>query len=149
MSQSTNDQVLTFLIGEDEYGISAVCVREIAEYRTLTPVPMTAPWMRGVINLRGTVVPVIDLGARLGLAETQVSRRTCLIIVEMDIDAERVVMAVMVDSVRRVIDVAQADIQEPPSFGLGIDFVPGVLGVDDRQIVLLDLEAVVGADARQ
>lgn len=144
-----NDQVLTFLIGEDEYGISTQRVREIAEYRTLTPVPMAAPWMRGVLNLRGTVVPVVDLAARLGLERTAVSRRSCLIIVETsvetDIEADRAVMAVMVNSVRRVVEVSPEDIQEPPPFGLGIDFVPGLVRVDGRLIVLLDLTAILSS----
>jgi purine-binding chemotaxis protein CheW len=137
------EQLLTFLIGDDEYGISILRVREIAEYRPLTPVPMTPPWMRGVMNLRGTVVPVVDLAARLGLERTQVSRRTCLIIVEMDAEGERVVIAVMVDAVSRVVDISRAAIQEPPPFGLGIDFVPGLVRVDERLIVLLDLAAVL------
>ena len=140
-----NEQLLTFLIGEDEYGISILRVREIAEYRTLTPVPMTPTWMRGVMNLRGTVVPVVDLAARLGLEPTHISRRTCLIIVEMDVDAERVVIAVMVDGVSRVVDVSQSDIQDPPPFGLGIDFVPGLVRVDERLIVLLDLIAILSS----
>lgn len=137
------EQLLTFLIGDDEHGISILRVREIAEYRALTPVPMTPPWMRGVMNLRGTVVPVVDLAARLGLERTTVSKRTCLIIVEMDVDSERVVIGVMVDGVSRVVDVAPEDIQEPPPFGLGIDFVPGLVRVDDRLIVLLDLTAIL------
>ena len=140
---ATGGQLLTFLIGEDEYGISILRVREIAEYRTLTPVPMTAEWMRGVMNLRGTVVPVVDLAARLGLEQTRVSRRTCLIIVELDADTERVVIAVMVDAVSRVVDVSTDDIQEPPPFGLGIDFVPGLARVDERLIVLLDLAEIL------
>jgi purine-binding chemotaxis protein CheW len=143
------EQLLTFLIGDDEYGISILRVREIAEYRALTPVPMTAPWMRGVMNLRGTVVPVVDLAARLGLEKTSVSRRTCLIIVEidaeMDADTERVVIAVMVDGVSRVVEVSAEDIQEPPPFGLGIDFVPGLVRVDERLIVLLDLAAILSS----
>ena len=153
-------QLLTFLIGDDEYGISILRVREIAEYRTLTPVPMTAAWMRGVMNLRGTVVPVVDLAARLGVERTNVSRRTCLIIVEMDVETEKVVIAVMVDGVSRVVDVDESEIQEPPPFGLGIDFVPGLVRVDERLIVLLDLTAILStaeildaaallADARQ
>lgn len=137
------EQLLTFLIGEDEYGISILRIREIAEYRTLTPVPMTAEWMRGVMNLRGTVVPVVDLAARLGLEQTRISRRTCLIIVELDVEGERVVVAVMVDAVSRVVDVSAGDVQEPPPFGLGIDFVPGLVRVDDRLIVLLDLTAIL------
>jgi purine-binding chemotaxis protein CheW len=136
-------QLLTFLIGADEYGISILHVREIAEYRPLTPVPMTPPWMRGVMNLRGTVVPVVDLAAKLGLEQTHVSRRTCLVIVEMNVEGESFVIAVMVDSVSRVVDVAREDIREPPPFGLGIDCVPGLVRVDDALIVLLDLASIL------
>ena len=143
MAEPMAEQLLTFLIGDDEHGISILRVREIAEYRPLTPVPMTGPWMRGVMNLRGTVVPVVDLAARLGRGRTTVSRRTCLIIVELDEDAERVVMAVMVDRVSRVVQVDPSEIQEAPPFGLGIDFVPGLVRVGDRLIVLLDLPAIL------
>ncbi len=138
------EQLLTFLIGEDEYGISILRVREIAEYRSLTPVPMTQTWMRGVMNLRGTVVPVVDLAARLGLEPTHISRRTCLVIVEMNIEGEEVVIAVMVDGVSRVVDVPSEDIQEPPPFGLNVDFVPGLVRADDAMIILLDLKAILG-----
>lgn len=139
------EQLLTFRIGKDEYGISILRVREIAEYRALTPVPMTPLWMRGVMNLRGIVVPVIDLSAKLGLQQALVSRRTCLIIVETEADGEKTVMAMMVDSVSRVVDVSRSEIQEPPPFGLGIDFVPGLVRVDDRLIVLLDLLAILSS----
>lgn len=141
--EAAPEQLLTFLIGADEYGISILHVREIAEYRPLTPVPKTAPWMRGVMNLRGTVVPVVDLAAKLGLEPTRVSRRTCLVIVEMNVESESFVVAVMVDSVSRVVDVASEDIQEPPPFGLGIDFVPGLVRMDDALIVLLDLATIL------
>jgi len=139
------EQLLTFLIGEDEYGISILRVREIAEYRPLTPVPMTPSWMRGVMNLRGIVVPVVDLAAKLGLEPARISRRTCLIILEIEVEDEKIVIAVMVDGVSRVVDVSGSDIQEPPPFGLGIDFVPGLVRVDDRLIVLLDLTAILSS----
>ena len=143
--ESPIEQLLTFLIAEDEYGISILRVREIAEYRSLTPVPKTPPWMRGVMNLRGTVVPVVDLAAKLGLEQTRVSRRTCLVIVDMEVDGENVVIAVMVDGVSRVVDVPRGDIQEPPPFGLAVDFVPGLVRVDDTLIVLLDLPAILSS----
>jgi purine-binding chemotaxis protein CheW len=139
------EQLLTFLIGQDEYGMSILRVREIAEYRPLTPVPTTPPWMRGVMNLRGTVVPVVDLAAKLGLEPTRVSRRTCLVIVELEADAEEMVMAVMVDGVSRVVDVPAEDIQEPPPFGLAIDFVPGLVRVDQALVILLDMTAILSS----
>ena len=140
---ASTEQLLTFLIGRDEYGISILRVREIAEYRPLTPVPMRPVWMRGVMNLRGTVVPVVDLAAKLGLGTTTISRFTCLIIVDLDVDGERTVVAVMVDAVRRVVDVSTEEIQEAPPFGLGLDIVPGLVRVDGELIVLLDLIAIV------
>jgi purine-binding chemotaxis protein CheW len=136
-------QLLTFLVGDGEYGVSILRVREIAEYRPLTPVPMTRPWMRGVMNLRGTVVPVVDLGARLGLDPTRVSRRTCLVIMEMETEGEAVVIAMMVDSVSRVVEVLDEDIQEPPAFGLNADFVPGLVRAGGALIMLLDPNAVL------
>ena len=140
---ASTEQLLTFLIGRDEYGISILRVREIAEYRPLTPVPMRPVWMRGVMNLRGTVVPVVDLASKLGLGTTAISRFTCLIIVDLDVDGERTVVAVMVDAVSRVVDVASHEIQEAPPFGLGLDIVPGLVRVDGELIVLLDLIAIV------
>ncbi len=141
--QQSTEQLLTFLMGSDEYGISILRVREIAEYRPLTPVPMRPAWMRGVTNLRGTVVPVVDLAAKLGLPPTTISRLTCLIIVDLEIDDERTVVGVMVDAVRRVVDVARDDIQEAPPFGMAVDVVPGLVRVDGELIILLDLTTIV------
>lgn len=138
-----DEQLLTFLIGRDEYGISILRVREIAEYRPLTPVPMRPDWMRGVMNLRGTVVPVVDLASKLGLGATALSRFTCLIIVDLDVEGETTVIAVMVDAVRRVVDVRGEDIQEAPPFGLELDIIPGMVRVDGELIVLLDLTAIL------
>lgn len=138
-----DEQLLTFLIGRDEYGISILRVREIAEYRPLTPVPMRPEWMRGVMNLRGTVVPVVDLASKLGLGSTAISRLTCLIIVDLDVEGDSTVIAVMVDAVRRVVDVLGEDIQEAPPFGLELDIIPGLVRVDGELIVLLDLTTIV------
>lgn len=137
------EQLLTFLIGPDEYGISVARVREITEYRPLTPVPMRPDWMRGVMNLRGKVVPVVDLAAKLGLGTTPVARFTCLILVDLEEDGEVSTIGVMVDAVRRVVEVEAADIQEAPPFGMIVDVVPGMVRVDGSLIVLLDLARIV------
>ena len=137
------EQLLTFSVGCDEYGISIDRVREIAEYRALTPVPMRPAWMRGVMNLRGTVVPVVDLATKLGLGTTAISRMTCLIIVDLDVDGEQTVVAVMVDAVRRVVDVSSDDIEEAPPFGMLVDIIPGLVRVDGELIILLDLAAIL------
>ncbi len=142
-AEAAIEQLLTFSIGQDEYGISILRVREIAEYRPLTPVPMRPVWMRGVMNLRGAVVPVVDLAARLGLGTTTISRFTCLIIVDLEVDGESTVVAVMVDAVRRVVDVSLEEIQEAPAFGMLVDIIPGLVRVDGELIILLDLAAVL------
>ena len=104
---------------------------------------MRPEWMRGVMNLRGTVVPVVDLASKLGLGSTVISRFTCLIIVDLDVEGESTVIAVMVDAVRRVVDVLGEDIQDAPPFGLELDIIPGMVRVDGELIVLLDLTTIL------
>jgi purine-binding chemotaxis protein CheW len=146
MAANVTEQLLTFLLGKDEYGISIRDVREIAEYRIPTPVPMRPAWMRGVMNLRGAVVPVVDLAAKLGLGASTASRFTCLIIVDLDVCGERNVVAMMVDSVSRVVDVVPEDVREAPPFGMIADVVPGMVRIEGKWIVLLDLGAIVAGE---
>jgi purine-binding chemotaxis protein CheW len=138
-------QLLTFFAGGYEYAVSILHVREIAEYRELTPVPGTPDWIRGVMNLRGTVVPAIDLAAKLGMPPTAITRRTCLLIIEVTVGGEETVLAIMVDGVSRVVDLAPADMQEVPSFGPRIDitFLLGMARIDNRLVLLLDIGNVV------
>lgn len=140
-------QLLTFFAGGYEYAISILHVREIAEYRALTPVPGTPNWIRGVMNLRGTVVPAIDLAAKLGMPATATTRRTCLLIVEVEIDGDEAVLAIMVDGVSRVVDLSSTDLQEVPSFGTRIDigFLVGMARLDKRLVFILDINRVVEA----
>lgn len=140
-------QALTLFLDESEYAIPILRVREIASYGSVTPVPTTPVWIRGVMNLRGTVVPVVDLRAKLGLGVTTVTRRTCLVIVELAFGGEEMVMAVVVDGVNRVIDLSPEDIQEPPAFGTRVEvaFLDGLIHFDDRLVLLLDLNRVLSA----
>ena len=137
------EQLLTFRLGLDEYGISILRVREIAEFPRLTPIPGRPAWMRGVMNLRSTVVPVVDLAAKLGLGMTIPSRLTCVIIVDLELEGERNIVALMVDAVQRVVDINVAEIQPAPPFGMAVDIIPGILRVDGQLITLLDLAAIV------
>jgi purine-binding chemotaxis protein CheW len=138
-------QLLTFLLGADEYGFAIDGVREIAEFKPLTPVPMRPRWVRGVMNLRGTVVPVIDLPARFGFAPIEVTRRTCLIVVEVEVSGNSNLMAVMVDAVMRVVDVAAGEVEEAPPFGMPEDVVIGTVQLNGSMIVLLDVVEAVDA----
>lgn len=141
-------QCLTFELAGDEYGVGILQVREIIEYESLTPVPTTPPWIRGVMNLRGTVVPVIDLAVKFGLAETEVTRRTCIVIVEVDLDGELAPMGVMVDAVVRVVDLAPGDVEPPPAFGtrVRVDYLLGVGKVDGQLVLVLDADRVLSVD---
>jgi purine-binding chemotaxis protein CheW len=139
-------QVLTFVAGGAEYGMPIEVVREIAEARLIASVPGAPSWMRGVMNLRGSVVPVVDLGIKLGLGHTSETRRTCLVSVELELDGEITPMAVMVDAVRRVIDL-EGEIQPPPSFGGGVavDFIHGTTSIGGQLIILIDILRILGS----
>ena len=110
-------QYLTFMIGNEEYAVSLLKVKEIIEYDTITEVPKTPEWVRGVINLRGSVVPVIDLAVKFRQSPSVAGKLTCIVITEVECEGEATVMGVMADSVRQVIDLKPQEIEEPPSFG--------------------------------
>lgn len=136
-------QYLTFMLGGETYAIGILSIKEIIEYEGLTVVPLMPPSVRGVINLRGAVVPVMDLQVRFGRTASPVTKRTCIVIVEIDdADAGRQVLGVIVDAVNEVIDIAAADIEPPPAFGAGIrpDFLSGVGKVRGRFVILLSVD---------
>ena len=141
-------QYLTFALAGAMYAVAILNVREIIEYGKLTEVPLMPPFIRGVINLRGAVVPVIDLGARFGRPPGDVQRRTCIVIVELWQDGSRQDMGVMVDAVSEVLEISGAAIEPPPAFGSGIrtDFIAGMGKVAGRFVVILDIRRVL-ADA--
>src|SRR5512135_3628366 len=113
-------QYLTFMVGGEAFAIGIMAIKEIIEHGHLTVVPMMPPCVRGVINLRGAVVPVIDLAARFGGPPANVSKRTCIVIVELQRDGERQDVGVVVDAVNEVLEIARADIEAPPAFGARI-----------------------------
>jgi len=138
-------QYLTFALGEEIYAIGILSIKEIIEFGGLTTVPMMPPAIRGVINLRGAVVPVMDLALRFGKTASPVTKRTCIVIVETVADAEQQVIGVVVDSVHAVQEIAPADIEPAPSFGLKIapDFVAGMGKVGGRFVILLAIAQVL------
>jgi purine-binding chemotaxis protein CheW len=110
-------QYLTFSLAGEEYAIGALRVREIIEYDTLTAVPTAPDYLRGVINLRGSVVPVLDLAVKFGLPATSITRRTCIVIVETELEGENAVVGILADAVSQVIGLGAGDIEAPPAFG--------------------------------
>ncbi len=138
-------QYLVFNSGDELFALGILCVREIIEYGHVTPVPKMPATLRGVVNLRGAVVPVMDLAARFGKPASTVGRRTCIVIVEVDTEDEPFVIGLIVDAVSAVQEIAAADIEPQPSFGLKIDadFVAGVAKVRGRFVIVLDIHEVV------
>ncbi|MCE4557769.1 chemotaxis protein CheW [Roseateles cellulosilyticus] len=145
-------QFLTFMLGGEMFAIGILAIKEIIEYQSLTEVPMMPASVRGVINLRGAVVPVMDLLARFGRPSSDITKRSCIVIVEVQVrDGERVenqVVGIIVDSVSEVLDIAPADIEPPPSFGTRIrgDFIQGMGKVKGKFVILLDLNQVLALD---
>ena len=143
------EQYLTFMLGQETFAIGILGIKEIIEHQGVTEVPMMPPCVRGVINLRGAVVPVVDLPARFGRPSSAVTKRTCVVIVEAATgDGERQVMGLVVDAVNEVIDIAAADIEPPPAFGARIrsDFIQGVGKVRGRFVLLLDVDRALSID---
>ena len=141
-------QYLTFLLGREMFALGILAIKEIIEYRTPTDVPMMPASVRGVINLRGAVVPVVDLQARFGRPASPVSRRTCIVILEVAQADERQVVGVVVDAVSEVLDIPSTDIEPPPAFGTRIrrDFIAGMGKVRERFVILLNAEQALAMD---
>ena len=141
-------QYLTFMIGSEEYAISLLKVKEIIEYDTVTQVPKTPEWIRGVINLRGSVVPVIDLAVKFRQAASVAGKLTCIVITEVESGDEAAVMGIMADSVRQVIDLRPQDIEDSPTFGtrVNVDYLLGMARSGKKFCLLLDTEKVLSTD---
>lgn len=141
-------QYLTFHLAGEEYAVGILQIREIITYGTLTKVPHTPPSIRGVINLRGNVVPVVDLGRKFGLTASPVTDRTCIVIVEANINENRTVTGVIADSVSQVISMSDNDILPAPAFGtrVRIDFLRGMGKSGDKFVLVLDIDKVLSAD---
>jgi purine-binding chemotaxis protein CheW len=138
-------QYLTFTIANEDYGISVLKVREILEHDIVTKVPRTPAFIRGVINLRGRVVPVVDLAARFGFSPSTLTKRSCVVIVEVELPGEKLVMGLMADAVNQVIELAPNDIEAPPSFGTRVDvaYLHGMGRAGKRFVLLLDIDRVL------
>jgi purine-binding chemotaxis protein CheW len=142
------EQYLTFMIAGEEYAISLLKVKEIIEYDTVTPVPKTPEWVRGVINLRGSVVPVIDLAVKFRLPASVAGRLTCIVITEVECAGEATIMGVMADSVLQVIDLKPEDVEHPPTFGtrVKVDYLNGMARSGKKFCLILNTEKVLSTD---
>lgn len=143
-----NQQYLTFLLADEMFAVGIQRVREIIEYGNVTTVPMMPRFVRGVINLRGSVVPVIDLSARFGRGVSEIHRRTCVVIVEIDHEGAQQELGVVVDAVSEVLDIPQSEIEPAPAFGARIraDFISGMGKVGGRFVILLNVDKVLAVE---
>lgn len=141
-------QYLTFILDNEVYATEIGRVREVLEYSRATPVPRAPAYMRGVTNLRGRVLPVLDLRLKLGLGRTPDTPDTCIIIVDVPVDGEETVLGVLADSVQEVLDLDPSQIQPAPKIGTRLrnDFISGMGKRDDRFIILLDMVRIFSKD---
>lgn len=138
------NQYLTFKLDEEVFGLAIGKVREVLDFTAVTRVPQTPAYMRGVINLRGSVVPVIDLNLKFGMKETVKTVNTCIIIAEIEMDGEVTVLGALADSVQEVVELEQDQIEPAPKIGtkLNTDFIKGMGKREEVFIILLDIDKV-------
>lgn len=147
-SRTSTAQYLTFHAAQATYAMGIGTIREIIEYGSITTIPLMPDFIRGVINLRGAVVPVIDLAARLGFDRAAPSRRTCIVIVEMHHDDELFEMGLVVDGVSEVLELSPQDLEPPPTFGANIrsDFIENMARIHGSFVIVMRLEQVLSID---
>ncbi len=141
-------QYLTFLTAGEEYAVNIGKVKEIVKFEAVTKVPNTPSWIAGVTNLRGTVVPVVDLAVKFGLKDSCISKFSCIIITEVVFQEENLTMGVLSDSVSQVIELSAEDIEEPPPFGTRVktEYLLGMGALGKKFCLILDIDKVLSAD---
>ena len=144
IKKNQSNTYLTFYLDEELFGLNILLVREVLEYTFITRVPMTADFMRGVINVRGHVVPVVDLRQKFGMEKIEQTVNTCIIIVELEIEGESATMGALVDGVQEVLDIAPEQIEASPRLGSRIDtrFIQGIGKLGERFVILLDIQGI-------
>lgn len=141
-------QYLTFLLGGETFAIGILNIKEIIEYGNVTTVPMMPEFVRGVINLRGAVVPVIDLAMRFSRPPSPITRRSCIVLIEVEAEGEQYNIGVTVDAVNEVLEIPGSEIEPPPAFGAKIrsDFIGGMGKIDGKFVIILDADKVLAVD---
>lgn len=151
-SKGVAGKYLTFQLGGESYGIGVLRIREIIRLQPATPVPQMPPFVKGVINLRGKIIPIIDLRLKFGLSEIQDTDRTCIVVVQVTLPSRAgVYMGLIVDGVEEVLNIATGDTEAPPDFGsrLQTEYILGMAKVKGAVKTLLDIDRVVAADTLQ
>jgi len=146
-AQKLAGKYLTFRLDKEEYALQILKVQEIIQMQQVTVVPKTPPWIRGVLNLRGKVIPVVDLRTKFGLASSEDTEKTCIVVVQIESDGDAVTMGVIIDEVREVTDINESQIERPPSFGNDneTDFIMGIGKFEKSVKMLLDIDRILSA----
>ena len=141
-------QFLTFKLGDEVFALDIGKVREVLDFTTVTKVPQTPGFMRGVINLRGNVVPVMDMRLKFGLSKTEKTVNTCVIITEIEVDSEKTIVGAMADSVQEVLDLEPGQIEPPPRIGvkLNTEFLHGMGKHGEKFIMILNIDKIFQAN---
>jgi purine-binding chemotaxis protein CheW len=144
---AVQQQYLTFFLTDEEYAVNIQKVKEIIEYSSVTKVPKVPRWIRGVINLRGNVVPVVDLAVRFGLDERPITKTNCIVIVEVQQESENTVMGLIADAVNQVIELNPEDIEQPPAFGtrVRLEYLAGMGKLGKKFALILNIDRVMSA----
>jgi len=147
-TRNETTQFLTFTLADDVFAIDVTMAKEVLDLCDVTRVPQTPEYMLGVINLRGSVVPVIDMRLKFGMPAADKTRDTCIVVVEVDVDGDSVVVGALADSVREVLDLDPSQIEPPPRIGtrLNTDFIKGMGNIDGRFVIILDINRVFSAE---
>jgi len=142
---ASENQYLTFMLSGEEYGVDILTVQELRGWEQTTPIPNTPSYVLGVINLRGVVVPIVDLRNRFGLECIEYGATTVVIIVKVQVSGKERVLGVVVDAVSEVYDIRSEDMQPPPDMegSISIDFVTGLATMNDKMVILLDINKLV------
>ena len=137
-------QYLSFKLAEEVFAVDVAKVREILDFTTVTKVPQTPEFMRGVINLRGSVVPVVDMRLKFGMSQTEKTVNTCVIVMEISLGGETIVVGSLADSVQEVLELEPEQIESPPRIGtkLRTEFIKGMGKYNDHFIIILDIDKV-------
>lgn len=149
VNAATAGLYLTFALGDETYGLGILKVQEIIGIMDVTKVPRTPEYVRGVINLRGKVIPVVELRLKFGMDKLEDTERTCIIVVQVESAGGAVTTGVIVDEVAEVLDIREDQIEPPPSFGASVDteFILAMGKVDEKVVMLLDVDKVLGGSA--
>lgn len=150
-SRNLGGKYFTFKLGNEEYGVEILKVREIIGLMSVTEVPRTPDYIRGVINLRGKIIPVLDIRIKFGLTAVEDTDETCIIVIDVEHQGALVQIGTVVDSVCEVLDIAEADIEPAPSFGGNLEcrFIRGIAKMEEKVRILLEIEDVLTSDELQ